>query len=83
MQRPFWAQPSTPGLLVHSDRGGQYCGNANRQLLHDHQAMRSQSRRGDCSVNAQTENRLKVLNASGRVSKQRCSNCVSSPFLPT
>jgi putative transposase len=35
-QRPFWAQSSTPGLLVHSDRGGQYCGNAYRQLLHDH-----------------------------------------------
>ncbi|MEJ7663957.1 MAG: hypothetical protein WKG07_32710 [Hymenobacter sp.] len=29
----FLAQPPTPGLLVHSDRGGQYCGNAYRQLL--------------------------------------------------
>ncbi|MGI4822653.1 MAG: DDE-type integrase/transposase/recombinase [Janthinobacterium lividum] len=25
-QRAFWAQPPTPGLLVHSNRGGQYCG---------------------------------------------------------
>ena len=46
LQRAFWSQPCTPGLLVHSDRGGQYCGNAYRQLLHDHQAVRSQSRRG-------------------------------------
>ena len=38
LQRAFWAQPPTPGLLVHSDRGGQYCGNAYRKLLHDHQA---------------------------------------------
>jgi transposase InsO family protein len=55
LQRAFWAQPPTPGLLVHSDRGGQYCGNAYRQLLHDHEAVRSQSRRGDCYDNAQAE----------------------------
>ncbi|RZK90393.1 MAG: IS3 family transposase, partial [Hymenobacter sp.] len=53
LQRAFWAQPPTPDLLVHSDRGGQYCGNAHRKLLHDHQAVRSQSRRGDCYDNAQ------------------------------
>ncbi|MDJ0366495.1 hypothetical protein QMK33_15150 [Hymenobacter sp. H14-R3] len=23
LQRAFWAQPPTPGLLVHADRGGQ------------------------------------------------------------
>ena len=83
LQRAFWAQPPTPGLIVHSDRGGQYCGNAYRQLLHDHQAVRSQSRRGDCYDNAQAENRLKVLDASGPASKPRCSNCASGPFLPT
>ncbi|TDN39597.1 hypothetical protein A8B98_18085 [Hymenobacter sp. UV11] len=60
LQRAFWAQPPAPGLLVHSYRGGQYCGNAYRQLLHDHEAVRSQSRRGDCYDNAQAENRLKV-----------------------
>ena len=55
LQRAFWSQPPTPGLLVHSDRGGQYGGNAYRQLLHDHGAVRSQSRRGDCYDNAQAE----------------------------
>ncbi|SET98743.1 IS3 family transposase [Hymenobacter actinosclerus] len=55
LQRAFWAQLPTPGLLVHSDRGGQYCGNVYRQLLHDHHAVRSQSRRGDCYDNAQAE----------------------------
>ena len=55
LQRALWAQPPTPGLLVHSDRGGQYCGNAYRALLHDHGAVRSQSRRGDCYDNAQAE----------------------------
>jgi putative transposase len=55
LQRAFWAQQPSPSLLVHSDRGGQYCGNAYRKLLHDQQAIRSQSRRGDCYDNAQAE----------------------------
>ncbi|MBO3273543.1 IS3 family transposase, partial [Hymenobacter defluvii] len=55
LQRAFWSQPPTPGLLVHSDRGGQYCGNAYRKLLDDHHVLRSQSRRGDCYDNAQAE----------------------------
>jgi transposase InsO family protein len=55
LQRAFWSQPPAPDLLVHSDRGGQYCGKAYRQLLHEHQAVRSQSRRGDCYDNAQAE----------------------------
>lgn len=33
--------------------GGQYCGKAYRKLLHDRQALRSQSRRGDCYDNTQ------------------------------
>jgi transposase InsO family protein len=48
LQHAFWVQPPTPDLLVHSDRGGQYCGNVYRKLLHDQKAVRSQSRRGDC-----------------------------------
>jgi putative transposase len=55
LQRAFGSQPPTPYLLVHSDRGGQYCGKAYCQVLHDHQAVRSQSRRGDCYDNAQAE----------------------------
>jgi putative transposase len=48
LQRAFWAQQPTPSLLVHSNRGEQYCGNVYCKLLHDHQAVRSQSRRGHC-----------------------------------
>ena len=69
LQRAFFAQPPTPGLLVHADRGGQYCGKAYRKLLHDHQALRSQSRRGDCYDNAQAESlwsRLKTEVLEGR-----------------
>jgi transposase InsO family protein len=69
LQRAFWAQPPTPGLLVHSDRGGQYCSKAYRKLLHDHHALRSQSRRSDCYDNAQAESlwsRLKTEVLEGR-----------------
>ena len=43
LQRALLAQTPTPGLIVHSDRGGQYGGNAYRTLLHEHGAIRSQS----------------------------------------
>ena len=69
LQRAFWSQPSTPSLLVHSDRGGQYGGNAYRKRLHDHEALRSQSRRGDCYDNAQAESlwsRLKTEEPEAR-----------------
>ena len=55
LQRAFWFQPPAPGLVVHSDRGGQYCGNACRTRLHDHAAVRWQGRRGDYYGNAQAE----------------------------
>ena len=61
LQRAFLSQPPTSDLIVHSDRGGQYCGNADRAPLHEHGALRLQSRRGDCYDNAQAENRLKVF----------------------
>lgn len=51
LQRAFFAQPPTPNLLVHSGRGGQYGGNACRAPLHQHGAVRSQSRRGECDDN--------------------------------
>ena len=51
LQRVFFAQSPTPTRTLHSDRGrtrwgGQYCGNTYRQLLHDYEALCSQSRRG-------------------------------------
>ncbi|GAA4506844.1 hypothetical protein GCM10023172_36580 [Hymenobacter ginsengisoli] len=55
LRRALLARQPAPGLLVHSDRGGQYYGKAYRALLHRHQAVRSQSRRGECLDNAQAE----------------------------
>ncbi|RZK23359.1 MAG: hypothetical protein EOO56_05360 [Hymenobacter sp.] len=52
-----------------SGRGGQYCGNAYRKLLHDRQALRSQNCRGGYYDNAQAESlwsRLKTEGLEGR-----------------
>jgi len=55
LQRALLAQRPAPGLLVHSDRGGQYVGKVYKKLLRDAKAQLSQSRRGDCYDNAQAE----------------------------
>ena len=57
LQRALLAQRPAADLVVHSDRGGQYCGKACRAPLHQHQALRSHSRRGGCYGNAQAESR--------------------------
>jgi len=49
------AQQPDPVLLVHSDQGGPYGGNAYQALLHQHQALNSQSRSGNYYDNAQAE----------------------------
>ncbi|MDO7888239.1 DDE-type integrase/transposase/recombinase, partial [Hymenobacter cheonanensis] len=41
------ARRPAPGLVVHSDRGGQYCANAFRALLDQYGCRRSQSRRDE------------------------------------
>ena len=82
LRRALLARQPTPGLLVHSDRGGQYCGSVYRALLHQHGCLRSQSRRGECLDNAQAENRLKVLGACGRALKPKSSNSATGLSLP-
>ena len=44
-----------PGLVHHSDRGGQYAAHAYRQRLRRHGMLCSMSRRGDCWDNAPME----------------------------
>ena len=47
---------------MHSDRGGQHCGNAYQTLLHRHEAVRSQSRYNGCHDNAQAGSHWSRLN---------------------
>ncbi len=44
--------PQKPGLIFHSDRGGQYWGNEYCQLLQSHGVVESMSRPGNCWDNA-------------------------------
>ena len=43
------------GVIVHSDRGSQYCANEYRSLLNDNGLLCSMSARGDCDDNAAME----------------------------
>jgi transposase InsO family protein len=43
------------GVIVHSDRGSQYCSREHRQLLTDHGLVCSMSKKGDCFDNAAME----------------------------
>lgn len=47
--------PQKPGLIFHSDRGGQYWGNEYRQLMQSHGVVQSMSRPGNCWDNAVAE----------------------------
>ena len=43
------------GVIVHSDRGSQYCSHEHRQLLNEHGLICSMSKKGDCFDNAAME----------------------------
>jgi putative transposase len=56
------------GLIVHTDRGSQYCGEAFQDTLRAYGMVSSMSRRGDCWDNAPTESlwsRLKAARVHG------------------
>jgi transposase InsO family protein len=44
-----------PGLIVHSDRGSQYCSRSFKELLEKHRYQQSMSSTGNCYDNAITE----------------------------
>ena len=46
-RRTLLSRQPTPGLIVHSDRGGQYCGKAYQRLLTERHLVRSMSRKGE------------------------------------
>jgi putative transposase len=43
------------GVIVHSDRGSQYCSAAYQKLLRKHKLICSMSKKGDCYDNAAME----------------------------
>ncbi len=55
--------PQPPGLIFHSDRGGQYWGNEYRKLLKSCGVVQSMSRPGSCRGNAVAESLFATLKA--------------------
>jgi putative transposase len=50
-----------PGLIVHSDRGVQYCCEGFREVMSEHGVRQSMSRKGDCWDNAVAESFFATL----------------------
>ena len=49
------------GVIVHSDRGIQYCSNSYRKMIKDNKLVGSMSRKGNCWDNAVTESFFHTL----------------------
>ncbi|WP_261990383.1 integrase core domain-containing protein [Hymenobacter sp. BT188] len=55
LRRALLSRQPAKGLIIHSDRGRQYCGNTCHRLLTERHLVRSMSRKGNCYDNAQAE----------------------------
>lgn len=51
----LWRRKMPKGVIVHSDRGSQYCAHAYQRLLRNNQLICSMSKKGDCYDNAAME----------------------------
>lgn len=61
LRMALWRRGFPKGVLVHSDRGSQYCAREYQQLLADHQLICSMSRKGNCWDNAVAESFFHTL----------------------
>lgn len=55
LRMAIWRRQPLPGLIVHSDRGSQYCSGEFQKMLSDHRMISSMSRKGNCWDNAVAE----------------------------
>ena len=55
LQMAIWSRKPPHGLIIHSDRGSQYCSHEYQQILKLHALVCSMSKRGDCYDNAAME----------------------------
>lgn len=74
LKMALWRRKMPCGVIVHSDRGSQYCSHDYQKLLSDHGLTCSMSKRGDCYDNAVMESwngSLKVEAIHGEKFKTR------------
>ena len=62
LSRAVWQRSPQPGLMIHSDRGIQYCCEGFREAIDKHQFAQNMSRKGNCWDNAVTESFFRSLN---------------------
>ena len=55
LQMALFRRQRTRGVIVHSDRGSQYCSKEHRKLLADNGLLCSMSAKGNCYDNAAME----------------------------
>ncbi len=61
LRRAVEARQPSPGLIHHTDRGAQYCGNAYRKALDMAGLEASMRRRGECWDHAMAESLIKTV----------------------
>jgi len=54
-QMAIWRRKRPQGVIIHSDRGSQYCSHEYQKLLAENGFICSMSKRGDCYDNASME----------------------------
>ena len=72
LRMAYFKRRPSPGLIVHSDRGSQFCSNLFQDALKAYGMRSSMSRKGDCWDNSPTESlwsSLKVARIHGKVFK--------------
>lgn len=60
-KKAYQSRSVKPGLIVHSDRGGQYASNAFRKLIDDKKVIQSMSRANNAYDNAFIEPEFQPL----------------------
>jgi len=55
LQMALWRRCMPTGVIVHSDRGSQYCSSAYQRLIKEHGLLCSMSAKGNCYDNACAE----------------------------
>ena len=61
LQMALWRRRMPTGVVVHSDRGSQYCSGAYQQLIKKHGLLCSMSAKGNCYDNACAESFFRSL----------------------
>lgn len=61
----LWRRRKPKGVIVHSDRGSQYCSSRYQGLLNQHRLLCSMSAKGNCYDNACAESFFHSLKVEG------------------